>query len=275
MRNIIYLLTKFHLLLLFLILEGISISALRKHYSYQDAAITSISGGISGKVNIVRSDIADYFRMKSENERLAKENADLLAQIQYNITYKKDSTLPVSSEALTFEYFPAKVVSSDITRSVNYLMLNKGAGDNIQKGQGVIVNNGVVGIITDVSKDFSLAMSVLSVKSQISVKHKKSGIIGNLKWDGLDPFTLMVENVSRTTKVAVGDTFITTGFSNFFPPDIPVAVVKKVDQDPSTSFHFIDVKLTNRLDKIDYVYIVKNEDKPQIDSLLLNAIPAP
>jgi rod shape-determining protein MreC len=118
-------------------------------------------------------------------------------------------------------------------------------------------------------------MSVLSVKSQISVKHKKSGIIGNLKWDGLDPFTLMVENVSRTTKVAVGDTFITTGFSNFFPPDIPVAVVKKVDQDPSTSFHFIDVKLTNRLDKIDYVYIVKNEDKPQIDSLLLNAIPAP
>ena len=78
MRNLLYLISRFHLIMLMLILEGIAIVSLRNHYSYQDAMITTMSSNISGKIMTTRSEIMDYFRMKSENKRLAAENVALL-----------------------------------------------------------------------------------------------------------------------------------------------------------------------------------------------------
>jgi rod shape-determining protein MreC len=268
MRNIIYLLARFHLFLLLLLLEGIALISLRNHHLYQQTQISAISSAISGKVMSIRSGILDYLYMKSENKRLAQENASLLAQIEYISTYKQDTTLPVESEIATFSFIPAKIIDNSINQSVNYLMLNKGLSDNVNKGQGVITTDGVVGIITHVSKDFSLAMSVISTKSRISIKHKRLGAFANLTWDGRDPFKLTIENVSKTNPVEVGDTFVTAGYSNFFPPDIPVAIATKITQDPSTSFLYIDARLTNQIDKVEYVYIVQSKDKPQIDSLM-------
>lgn len=268
MRNLFYLLDRFHLILLLFLLEGIAILSLSKHYDYQDARITNISAAISGKVFEIRSGIADYFRMKSENRRLSDENAALLAKMEFILPYSADSLLPIESDVMTFSYVPAKIIDNSITESINYLMLNKGLGDKVNKGEGVITSDGVVGIITHVSENYSLAMSVISTKSRISVKHKTLGAFGNLTWDGVDPFVMSVDNVSKTNPVAVGDTFVTAGYSNFFPPDIPVGIVTDIQQDPATSFLYIDVKLSNRLDKLDYVYIVQSKDKPEIDSLL-------
>lgn len=269
MRNILYLLERFHLVLLLILLEAVAIMSLGKHYEYQDARITNYSSAISGKVYQIRSGVLDYFRMKRENKRLAEENAALMAQLQIVLQYPTDS-LPVESETSTFSYVSAKIVDNGITESINYLMLNKGKAEGVNKGQGVITADGVVGIITHVSDNYALAMSVISTKSRIGVRHKELGALGNLTWGGFDPFVLKIENVSKTNPVAVGDTFVTAGFSNFFPPDIPVAVVKQIAQDPATSFWYIDVELTNRIDKVEYVYVVQSEDKPQIDSLMQN-----
>src|SRR5690606_11430695 len=99
------------------------------------------------------------------------------------------------------------------------------------------------------------------------VKHHQTGAFGNLTWDGANPWVLSIDNVSKTNDVAVGDTFLTAGYSNFFPPNIPAAIVTEVEQDPSTSFLYIDVSLSIEIDKVDHVYIVQSKDKPQIDSL--------
>lgn len=270
MRNIVFLLERFHLILLLLLLEGFAVFSLRKHYEYQDARVTSMSSSISGKVFTIRSGIYDYFGMKAENRRLSEENAMLLAKLEYVSQYPRDSTLPIESEVSTFQYKSAKIIENNITESINYIMLDKGVKDMINKGQGVITSNGVIGVITHVSENFSLAMSVISTKSRIGVRHKNSGALGNLTWDGINPFILSVDNVSKTNLVAVGDTFVTAGYSNFFPPNIPTAIVTSVETDPSTSFLYIDVKLSNAIDKVDYVFVVQSEDKPEIDSLLLN-----
>jgi len=267
MRNLFFLLERFHLVIILLILEGLAISSIRKHNQYQDSVVSNTSAAVSGRVLAIRTGIAEFFGMKSENKRLAEENAALLARLTYVSNYPADTTLPRESDVASFNYVVAKVIDNNITETVNYLMINKGEQDNIAKGQGIITANGVIGIITHVSRDFAMAMSVISTKSRISVKHKNSGAFGNLTWDGSNPLRLSVDNVSKTNAVAVGDTFVTAGYSNFFPPDIPAAIVTEVSQDPSTSFLYIDVVLSVEMDKVDYVYVVQSKDKPQIDSL--------
>lgn len=270
MRNLFYLIERFHLLILLLILEGLALMFVRKTNLYQDSVLGNASNAVSGKIYTVRTEISEYFGLKLENERLAEENAYYLSQVSYPIIYPKDSTLPAESDSIIFKYSVAKVIDNNITQSVNYIMINKGINDGIEKGQGLITGLGVVGIITNTSADYAMAMSVVSTKSRISLKHKKSGAFGNLTWDGSNPWVLSIDNVSKTNIVAIGDTFVTAGYSNFFPPNIPAAIVTEVKQDPSTSFLYIDVKLSIDINKLDFVYIVKSKDKPQIDSLRLS-----
>lgn len=267
MRNLFYLLERFHLVIVFLILEGLAISSIRKMNTYQDSVVGNASAQVSGKIYSIRNNVVEYFGLKVENERLAQENAYFLSLIQPLDSVVIDTTLPISSESFDFQYIPAKVIDNSVTESVNYIMINKGKSSGVEKGQGVITGQGVVGIVTHTSNDYSLAMSVVSTKSRISVKHKNSGALGNLIWDGANPWVLTIDNVSKTNNILVGDTFNTAGYSNFFPPEIPAAIVTSVEQDPSTSFLYIDVKLSINIDKIDYVYVVKSKDKPQIDSL--------
>lgn len=267
MRNLFYLLERFHLVIIFLILEGVAISSIRKMNTYQDSVVGNASAQVSGKIYSIRKNVVEYFGLREENERLAQENAYFLSLIQPLDSIVVDTLLPKSSESFNFQYIPAKVIDNSVTESVNYIMINKGKSSGIEKGQGVITGQGVVGIVTHTSNDYSLAMSVVSTKSRISVKHKNTGALGNLIWDGANPWVLTIDNVSKTNHISVGDTFNTAGYSNFFPPEIPAAIVTSVSQDPSTSFLYIDVKLSISIDKIDHVYVVKSKDKPQIDSL--------
>lgn len=110
-------------------------------------------------------------------------------------------------------------------------------------------------------------MSVISVKSLISVRHKNTNALGNLRWNGDDAFTLQVDGFSKTLPIKKNDTIVTAGFSSIFPPDILVAVVKNLKADESTSFYDVNVKLTNDINWLSYVYIVKNDKKKEVDSL--------
>lgn len=267
MRNLLYLLERFHVIIVLLILEGLAVSSIRKTNAYQDSVIGNASAQVSGKIYSVRNNVVEYFGLKEENERLANENAYFLSLIAKPDSMVIDTTLPLQSESFSFRYIPAKVIDNGVTESINYIMINKGKSQGVEKGQGVITGQGVVGIITHTSSDYSMAMSVVSTKSRISVKHNQTGALGNLTWDGSSPWRLSIEYVSKTHAIAVGDTFSTAGFSNFFPPNIPAAIVTAVEPDPSTSFLHIDVNLSIDIDKIDHVYIVKSKDKPQIDSL--------
>lgn len=275
MRNLFYLLERFHLIILLLILEGVAFSSIRKTNLYQDSVLGNASAAVSGKLYSVRNNVVEYFGLRSENDRLANENAFFLSLMEEKQMFDVDTSLPYQSETATFNYIVGKIVDNSVTESVNYVMIDKGSRNGVEKGQGVITGRGVIGIVTHVSRDYSMAMSVVSTKSRISVKHNNTGAFGNLTWDGSNPWVLSIDNVSKTNVVAVGDTFTTAGYSNFFPPNIPAAIVTSVEQDPSTSFLYIDVALSLEIDKIDHVYIVKSKDKPQIDSLKSLIPPSP
>lgn len=267
MRNLFYLIERFHLVILLLILEGVSISYIKKANTYQDTKVSNVSMAVSGSILSIRNNIYYYFKLGEENRRLAEENAYLLAQRTVSKSFVEDSIAQDSSFNEIFNLTTAKVIDNNITRQNNYITINKGSTDSIEKGMGVIVGNGVVGIVTNVSKNYSKVMSVLNTQSRVSVKLKKSGAIGNMIWDGKDPWILAIDNISKTEPVAIGDTFVTTGFSNFFPSDIYTAVVKEVSPNPSSSFLKINAELSYDIDKVDFVYVVQPKNRVELDSL--------
>ncbi len=267
MRNLIFLIERFHLIIVFLVLEGTAFFFIRKHNLYHDSVIGNHSVAVSGRMYAARNNVVSFFNLKSENERLTRENTEILALVGEQQHFIPDSTLPDYSDVYTFTYIPAKIIDNSLTETVNHLILDKGASDGVRKNYGVITFGGVIGMITHITEHYSKVMSVVSTKSRISVKHNKSNAFGNLIWNGNDPWKMTIENVNKTNPVEVGDTFSTTGYSNFFPPDIPAAVVTEVTKDPSGSFLNIEAVLSVEVDKIGYVYIVQGKDREVLDSL--------
>lgn len=267
MRGIYYLISRFYVLIIFVLLEIFALTLIFKSHKYQEVRFLNTSGAITGNIMEFAHGINTFIHLGRNNKLLLEENAALKQQLLLQDKYPTDSMLPKNSNTYHFEYIPAKIVNNSINKTVNYITINKGSKDGIQKGLGVISSNGVVGIITNVSEHFSLAMSVISVKTLIGVRHKKTNVLGNLNWNGDDPFTLQVDGLSKTLPIKKNDTIVTAGFSSIFPPDITIATVKHFEPDESTSFYNVDVKLTNNISSLNYVYIVKNEKKKELDAL--------
>lgn len=272
MRSLYYLVSRFYVLILFVLLEIYALTIIIKSHKYQEVRFYNTSNAFSGAVMSYVNGFNTFIHLGATNKALVEENTRLRQLIDYQNKYPSDSGLLKQSPLYRFSYIPAKVVNNSISRSINYITLDKGSNDGVQKGLGVISSNGVVGIITNVSENFSLAMSVISVKSLISVRHMKTNALGNLRWNGDDSYTLQVDGMSKTLPIKKNDTIVTAGFSSIFPPDVPVATVKDLHPDESTSFYNMNVKLTNDINRLSYVYIVKNEKKKELDSLQLQMI---
>lgn len=267
MRGIYFLITRFYVLILFVVFEIFALSLIYKSHKYQEIKFLNTSNYVSGTFLGYINNIESFFHLNSNNKVLAEENIRLKKQIEYQNLYLSDSALPKSSDLYKFDYISAKIINNTINKNINYITIDKGRKDNVEKGLGVISSNGVVGVVTNVSENYSLVMSVISVKSLISVRHQKTNALGNLRWNGESPFILQVDGFSKTLPIKKNDTITTAGFSSIFPPDIPVAIVKKIEPDESTSFYIMDVTLTNNINSLSYVYVVKNEKKKELDSL--------
>ena len=268
MRNLLFLLSKIHALLLFIVLEIIAFSLISKSHTYQGASISNTSNWFTGSFYNFSENYTQYFGLRNENIALQKENARLRGQLKYFANYpKQDSIYPKRDSLSSYIYIPAKVINNTIYKTHNFITINKGSNDGIKVDMGVMNSNGVVGIVSKVSDNYALVMSILNTNTSISVKHKKSGAFGNFKWKGFNPTIINVEDMSKTANVKKGDTIVTSGYSTIFPPDFPIAIAKNVKTIKESGFQKIESTPTADINKIDYVYIVEKIEKMEIDSL--------
>ena len=268
MNNLFLFLARFRALMLFIILEGVALSLVYNTHLYQKASFVNSSHKVVGQVMGYRQNIVQYFQLREENEKLSSENAWLRStMLAIDSLFLTDSIQPDTSSKSRFTYIPARVINNSLNRFNNFITIDKGSSDGITTTLGVIDSRGVVGVITDVSENFSLVQSAVNVNSFISVKHKKSGAFGTLTWSGKNPFILDVIDMSKSAIINKGDTIVTSGYSSFFPANHAVGVVEDVNMATGSGFLNIRLKPTNDFSKLNYVYVVILDKKSELDSL--------
>jgi Cell shape-determining protein len=160
-----------------------------------------------------------------------------------------DSGLIVDSASFIFR--PAKVINSSVKKSKNSLTINKGLKDGIQPRMGVLSDDGVVGIVRNASKNFSVVIPLINIQSSISCKVKGKGYFGSLKWQGLDIRDFELKDIPKYAKLERGDTLITSGFSYIFPEGYKVGVVDTFWTIPGNDFYRTKVTVFTDFSKLD------------------------
>src|SRR5436309_36870 len=70
-----------------------------------------------------------------------------------------------------------------------------------------------VGVVVNVSANFSEVMSLLHVQNSVSGALKSTGDAGKVEWDGKDPAFVLLKGISKSIQVKVGDTVVTSKYS--------------------------------------------------------------
>jgi rod shape-determining protein MreC len=260
MRNLFVYIWKQYFFFLFLILEVIAFSLFFQNNAYQRAFFINSANSISGGIYSRYADISEYFSLKAINKNLAEENARYRTQLKssFLISDKNVFTKNDTSYRQHYDYISAKVINNSVNRRNNFITLNKGFAQGVRKDMAVITPNGVMGIVKEVTSNFSSVISVLHKDSKISAKIKKNEQVGTIVWEGDDYRFCFLKDIPTHVKPHVGDTIITSGYSGIFPEGIFIGKVYDYYVNKGENFYTLKVKFEVDYNNITYVYVIKN-----------------
>ncbi len=258
----------------FAILVAISLMLLFRSDPYRQHVYLTSAGRLASTAYKSANNVTSYFNLQEINEDLNRQNAALQAEIvhlrQKVQTLSEQGftdTLVVDSGVKPFEFVVAHVINNSIVHSHNYLTIDKGSLDGIRPELGVVDRNGVVGIVSNVGPSAARVISLLNPNLKLSCKIKRSDYFGSLVWDGVSPDEAVLEELPRHTVYKPGDTIVTNGFSDVFPPGLPVGVVLDTDADHNQNFFALRVKLLTDFTTLGNVQVVKNNRADELRAL--------
>jgi rod shape-determining protein MreC len=277
LRNIFLFIRRYFHLIFFLVLQGFSIYLIIHYSKYHNAAFGEFANQVTGKVNTQYSRIDNYFHLKRTNDSLVKANEVLYNKLKMDFelpdTVSKTMIDTIRVDSLLqyrkYTYLHARVVSNSISTQNNYIVLSRGKNQQFHEGMGIVdINNAVVGIITEVTDDYSVVMSLLHKDSHLSGKLLKGGETGTLNWDGKEPNIITLSNIPKSAKLAKGDTIITSGFSTTFPKGMIIGTVAEIFSETSTSNFRIKFKTAANFYNLQYVYAIENTQQEPVNKIL-------
>ena len=228
MKNLLAFVIKHNFIFIFLSLQIVCAWLMVQNNGFQGSHILNSSNNAVATVYQTAHNTSEYFSLRQENDKLAKENAVLRNFLRSNYSilplteFKKRDTLYKQQ----YSYQSAKVVNSSVNKRRNFLTLNVGSALGVARDMAVMSSDGIVGIVTDVSENFASVMSLLHKDVRVNCQLKKDGSYGPLIWDGKDYRYCLLTDIPTHAKIKAGDTVITSELSGIFPEGIMVGTIE-------------------------------------------------
>lgn len=271
MHKLIEFIRSVYVVVLFVVLEALAVSYYAHSTNYTQARLLARSTRLVGGVHGFFAGIGHYFSLGRENRLLLDRVTRLeerLAQYEEVATAARlDSYMQDIGES-KYRFAVASVVSNSTNRLQNLLTLNRGLRDSIQTEMAVLSPDGaMVGYVVACTDRYSVALSVLNTSFRASGKLADSDYSGSICWDGLDPHVVVLDELSKYADPKPGDEVVTTGFSQYFPPDVLIGWVESATLNETRTAYTVRVRLAAELSRLSDVVLVGNRDLYEIRAL--------
>lgn len=231
---------------------------------------TFIMDIVSKPVKIVKKQISEnneknkmykeYKKIKNRAEK-SKVYEARIKELEKEIDDLKEA-LDLNDTITDYKEINAEVVNRNVGAWYNTLNINKGSKSGIKEGMAVIVNQGLIGKIINVSNFTStvklLSTDELSNKISVKIEQDDKSIYGLLTSYNKKKNIYLIEGISDNTEIKNGSKVVTTGLSEIFPSGILVGEVKNVTKDKydlaravevTPSVNFNDINIVTVLDR--------------------------
>ncbi len=275
MRNLFNFILRNSHWLVAILLIAFSFYLVFAHNSYQRSVYLTSANSVSGWFYTKTNDVASFFLLKKSNEQLLERNAQLEKKL-YGLQVLLDSLrTPDSVEVKAFapdtvatpqfDFIPAGVVNLSYSGVNNFITLNKGASHGIKPDMGVISQQGVVGVVANVSSHFSVVIPIINPKFRLSARLKNSENYGSVSWDGNNIRQAQLQDLPKHEVFHEGDTVLTS-FSRIFPKNLIIGFVHDTGKSVDDNFNTFNLLLATNFYTLQDVLVIKDRfyDEQQI-----------
>jgi rod shape-determining protein MreC len=272
MNSLRELIKRYFHLLVFMMLQIFAILLIYKNSNYQHFVISTSMQSVVAPVQKFANIFYRQFRYSAENTFLMQQNIELFREKENMFVFSDDSIHEVftgkgKNKRRMYDITSAHIVFNTINKTNNYIIIDKGKRNGIAADMAVLSPNGVVGVVSDVSSNFSTVISLLNPNSRVSAKVMPINQIGTVMWLDNDPAVAQLTAIPQHLMVSVGDSVVTSGYSDVYPQDILIGTVIEIFDNPNNTFLTIKIKLATDFRNLNNVYIISNLYKPELDSL--------
>lgn len=233
-------------------------------------AITTI---IVGSLQSIYSWLPNPFALSRENSDLREHNILLsseLAQLRRakgeNEELRKLLALKPRSG---WKLLAVEIIGKTSIGDRNMLTISSGESSGVRKGMAVMTDVGLVGRVYSTSGGFSLIEGLFNRNMRVAVKIARTRVDGILGWEGGDE--LIVRDVPKALDVKEGDMVVTSEYSTFFPSEVPVGVISRLEPEPNSLFRKILVTPAAHPFKVEHCYVVLKDEALEQEKALLES----
>lgn len=149
----------------------------------------------------------------------------------------------------------AEVIGRDPTAWFKTVIINKGYKDNVAVGMPVLVPEGIVGQIVDVSGGYAKVLLIVDQNSAVDALVQRTRARGLLKGEFADQCRL--EYVLRKEDIQVGDAIVSSGLDNVFPKGLPIGEIKDVAGETTEMFYTITIAPYVDFEKLEELLVLR------------------
>jgi rod shape-determining protein MreC len=209
-----------------------------------------------------------FLDVARENELLRRENAALLSRIPAAAypTLADTASVIDSAHQQRYTFLASRVVNKSPYGPYNTMVIDRGENLGVQRGQGVLADGGLLGVVSEVGSRYARVISILHLDTRISAGLDNRAF-GTLRWDGRDPRRVTITDMPDYVPIGANDTIFTTGYSNVFPTGLPIGTVERSEALPGTGSQNLTVVLLNDPLLATNGYVVQDLFKEELDAL--------
>tara|TARA_Y100001934_G_scaffold135970_1_gene164167 strand:- start:1097 stop:1951 length:855 start_codon:yes stop_codon:yes gene_type:complete len=205
--------------------------------------------------------------LMEENRRLQRQALILEQKVQRLAVLEAENVrlreLLNSSADLDANVLVAEIIGVDPDPNRQELVINKGSGDQVARGQAVLDAQGLIGQVVDAGPLSSQVLLVTDASHAMSVQVNRNGVRAVLAGTGQSD-GLKLLYVPDTADIREGDLLVSTGLGQRYPRGYPVATVTAVRHQSGAPFAEIAARPTARVDRASHVLLVQPTDTPLI-----------
>ncbi|HBG7099186.1 TPA: rod shape-determining protein MreC [Clostridioides difficile] len=242
-------------------------------------AITSVGKGINDGFSFIKNGFKDVANFKDNSKKVKKleEENEKLKKNMIALNAKLDKTESLEELKKTLNFVQEEYKATSISASVvgkndgnwyESFVIGAGKNSGVKKESIVMNGSGLVGIVYEVSNNYSKAISLLDSKASVSFKlakdaNAKGTITQNTTLDNKDSYNskgyLQGYMFDSSYNVIQGDIITTSGLG-FFPDGIPIGEVEKVVDDKDKSLKYVVVKPYVDFKNINDVVVIESRN---------------
>jgi len=178
----------------------------------------------------------EYFDLQQENKHL-RQMLDLQQKTAFNLIY-------------------ARVLSRNPDKYPFTLLINSGRQKGVAINDIAVNSDGLIGIVTECSRDYARVLMISSPKSRIAVRTEKGRVPGIL-YPGDEEFA-EVKEITKTQQVAKKEKILTSAFSTIYPDGLEIGTLRVVSDSLATAHKYLKVRYSVNFTVLEDLFIMKS-----------------